>query len=62
MAVASASKGKTSKADKVKAEREMSSWLVGQRCVIEQRFLFNAFVIPNPALNQPRRVRELEAL
>lgn len=61
MAVASPSKGKTSKADKVKAGREMLFWLAEQHCVIEHS-PFDAFVIPKPALNQPKRVRELEAL
>jgi len=61
MAVASPSKGKTSKADKVKVGRDTLFWLVEQHCVIK-RFPFNAFVIPNPALNQPKQVRELEAL
>lgn len=61
MSVASSGKGKTSKADKVKVGRDMLFWLVEQHCVIEH-FPFNAFVIPNPALNQPKRVRELEAL
>lgn len=61
MTVAPASKGKTSEADKVKAGRDVLFWLVERHCVIEH-FPFNAFVIPKPALNQPKQVRELEAL
>lgn len=61
MNVASPSKGKSSKADKVKVGRDMLFWLVEPRGVIKP-FPFSAFVILKPALNQPKQVRELEAL